>query len=221
MKTSSRLLPLLLLLCLCAPAAAADLAAPAEDAPAEFSPDDERLQGPPAPSKKERLIAEKGRRRALSRRLRRVKPPPLALSTLTLRNQWTTEVLPLWEGAAPLPQTWSRFLRCHHTNQSIPMDLRLLALIRAAAAHFESRFVEIVSGFRAPKYNLSLRKKGRQVARDSQHTHGNAVDFRLAGVAVTDLRQFVRQRRLGGVGYYPKSQFIHADTGPIRTWTAE
>ena len=64
-------------------------------------------------------------------------------------------------------------------------------------------------------------KKGRQVARDSQHTHGNAVDFRVAGVPVHTLRQFVRQRRLGGVGYYPKSQFVHADTGPSRTWTAE
>ena len=130
-------------------------------------------------------------------------------------------MLPLAPGASLGADDFSRFLRCHHTNQSTSMDLRLLGLLRNAAAHFQSRFIEIVSGFRAPKYNLALRKKGHQVARDSQHTHGNAVDFRLAGVAVTDLRQFVRQRRLGGVGYYPKSQFIHADTGPIRTWTAE
>src|SRR5687768_18307985 len=46
-----------------------------------------------------------------------------------------------------------------------------------AAQQFKSDFVAVVSGFRHPKYNLMLRKKGRQVARDSQHTHGNAVDL--------------------------------------------
>ena len=98
------------------------------------------------------------------------------------------------------------------------MDPRLLAALFTAARHFGVRDVHIVSAFRAPKYNLMLRKKGREVARDSQHTHGSAVDFRLPGVPVTRLHAWATQQRLGGVGLYTGSRFIHMDTGPIRAW---
>jgi uncharacterized protein YcbK (DUF882 family) len=78
--------------------------------------------------------------------------------------------------------------------------------------------VDIVSGFRSPKYNLMLRKKGHQVARESQHMQGTAVDFRIRGVTTEVLREFVRGLHLGGVGYYPRTHFIHADTGKVRYW---
>jgi uncharacterized protein YcbK (DUF882 family) len=64
-----------------------------------------------------------------------------------------------------------------------------------------------------------LRKKGHQVARSSQHVEGHAVDFRIRGVPTRTLLQFVRSLRLGGVGFYPHSQFVHSDTGRIRYWT--
>jgi uncharacterized protein YcbK (DUF882 family) len=64
-----------------------------------------------------------------------------------------------------------------------------------------------------------LRKKGHQVARSSQHVEGHAVDFRIRGVKTKVLRNFVTSLRLGGVGYYPNSQFVHCDTGKIRHWT--
>jgi uncharacterized protein YcbK (DUF882 family) len=76
----------------------------------------------------------------------------------------------------------------------------------------------VVSGFRAPKYNLLLRKKGHEVARESQHPLGHAVDFRLPGLSTRHLLQFVRGLHLGGVGYYPRSAFVHADVGPVRYW---
>jgi uncharacterized protein YcbK (DUF882 family) len=64
-----------------------------------------------------------------------------------------------------------------------------------------------------------LRKKGHSVARDSQHTHGNAVDFRVKGVKTRQVLHYVRSMRIGGVGFYPHSQFVHSDTGRVRYWT--
>ena len=78
--------------------------------------------------------------------------------------------------------------------------------------------IEVVSGYRSPKYNLMLRKKGHQVAKASQHTEGHAVDFRVRGVPTPVLLRYVRSLRRGGVGFYPHSQFVHSDTGPIRFW---
>jgi uncharacterized protein YcbK (DUF882 family) len=79
----------------------------------------------------------------------------------------------------------------------------------------------VVSGFRHPKYNLMLRKKGHEVARDSQHTHGTAIDFRLPGVATDVLHRWAIGRRLGGVGLYKDSGFIHMDTGRVRYWSGD
>jgi uncharacterized protein YcbK (DUF882 family) len=56
------------------------------------------------------------------------------------------------------------------------------------------------------------------VARDSQHTHGNAVDFRIPGVDVKSLEAWARRLRLGGVGLYLGSGFVHVDTGRVRYW---
>jgi hypothetical protein len=185
--------------------------APAAEAGPEAGADEED----PGPSKKALFLKEKAGRKG-----GRAAAPAQAEPVLSVRNLWTGEVLPL-SPRDPRPETWNRFLRCHHTNQSAEMDRRLVSLLRAAAQRFHARAVEVVSGFRSPKYNLMLRKKGHQVARESQHTHGQAIDFRIAGVQVKLLRRFVLAQRLGGVGYYPRSGFVHADTGPVRTWTAD
>jgi uncharacterized protein YcbK (DUF882 family) len=146
------------------------------------------------------------------------KPPPTVISVY---NTWTHEWLAIdADPRAPLPaaETVDAFLRCHFTNQPADMDRRLAKTLRAAALHFGSQRIEIVSGFRAPKYNLMLRKKGREVARDSQHTHGNAVDFRIPGVDVRELEAWARRLHMGGVGLYLNSGFIHIDTGRVRYW---
>jgi uncharacterized protein YcbK (DUF882 family) len=113
---------------------------------------------------------------------------------------------------------FDELLRCHYTNQSTAMDDRLLPTLLKAAAKFGARTIDIVSGFRAPKYQLMLRKKGHEVARDSEHPRGHAVDFRLPDVPTRVLLRFVRSLHLGGVGYYPESRFVHADVGRIRFW---
>ncbi len=180
------------------------------------------LPAPVAPSKKEALLAAKARPAAAPAATppRKVGAPPPPV--VSLYNTWTHEWLALDADARaelPPPETVARFLRCHFTNQPTDMDGALAKTLRAAARHFKKDRIDVVSGFRAPKYNLMLRKKGRQVARDSQHTQGNAVDFRIPGVDVKTLEAWARRLRLGGVGVYQGSGFIHIDTGRVRYWS--
>jgi hypothetical protein len=139
----------------------------------------------------------------------------------TLFNVWTHEALPLLPGQTPttLGGRFCVFLRDHFTNQPTNMDTRLIGVLQHVAGKFSAKRIEVVSGYRSPKYNLMLRKKGHQVARHSQHMEGHAVDFRIRGVATKQVLHYVKSLRLGGVGYYPNSQFVHSDTGPIRYWT--
>ncbi len=107
------------------------------------------------------------------------------------------------------------------------IDPALLGLVRALAARHPLARIEVVSGFRSPKLNEALRKKGHHVASHSQHTLGHALDLRVIpdGAAdPIDPRALAAEiRRLGwggGVGVYPQAndRFVHADVGPLRTW---
>ena len=167
-------------------------------------------------SKKECLLEEKAAH-AVRRERAPVAGQP-AIQPVCLHNVWTNETLPVDVAHPPSPDTVNVFLRDHYTNQGTAMDPRLLGVVLGAARAFGSRFVEVVSGFRAPKYNLLLRKKGHEVARESEHPRGEAVDFRLPGTPTRKLLRWVRALRLGGVGYYPRSSFVHADVGRVRFW---
>jgi hypothetical protein len=136
---------------------------------------------------------------------------------VTLHNQWTRELMTFIPGQ-PYLERFRTFLRDHFTNQATSMDPELAEVLVSAALHFHAQRIDVVSGYRSPKYNLILRKKGHQVARESQHTQGNAVDFRIRGVPTEKLVGFVRSLRLGGVGFYPRTHFVHSDTGPVRYW---
>jgi uncharacterized protein YcbK (DUF882 family) len=134
------------------------------------------------------------------------------------RHLHTLEVMPL-DAPGMDPAAFHEFLRCWFTEDHAEVPTDLVGRILEAAHHFGAREVQIVSAFRHPKYNAILRKKGREVARDSTHTRGQAVDFRLVGVATESLRAFVRARHDGGVGVYRHSGFVHIDTGKKRSWT--
>lgn len=140
---------------------------------------------------------------------------------VNLYNQWTHEWLAVDPANPPAAATVDHFLRDHFTNRPTHMEPRLVPMVIAAAVHFKSDTATIVSGFRHPKYNLILRKKGHQVARDSQHTHGNAIDFFVPRVPAPALQAWAKAQKLGGVGFYPDSGFVHMDTGPIRSWSGE
>jgi uncharacterized protein YcbK (DUF882 family) len=78
---------------------------------------------------------------------------------------------------------------------------------------------EVISGYRDPHTNERLRQtRGGGVARRSLHMDGRAIDVRLPGVPLADLRDAALSLRSGGVGYYPGSQFVHLDTGRVRSW---
>jgi hypothetical protein len=193
---------------------------------------------PPAPrerSKKEHWLMEKTVRhdvhvadRDLQRGPLHARPTPAVAAAMvrpgatvhpitTLFNMWTHEALPLVPGQV-VEDRFHPFLRDHYTNQATRMDVRLIDVLAQVARKFRAARIEVVSGYRSPKYNLMLRKKGHQVARSSQHTEGHAVDFRVRGVPTPVLLRYVRSLRRGGVGFYPHSQFVHSDTGPIRFW---
>ncbi|HUJ59349.1 MAG TPA: DUF882 domain-containing protein [Kofleriaceae bacterium] len=146
-----------------------------------------------------------------------VKPAEL----IDLYNEHTHEWLAIDPAAPPDAAVLDEFLRDHFTNKSTTMDPHLLGILLGAAQHFHSDVVDVVSGFRHPKYNLMLRKKGHQVARDSQHTHGDAVDFAIPHVTTRDLHAWAKAQRLGGVGLYLESGFVHMDVGPIRYWSGD
>ena len=144
------------------------------------------------------------------------RPGYQAEPVLYARHLHTLEVMPL---RGPHPATaLRRFFRCRFTDELADHPSELIAGVIAAADHFKAGQVHIISGFRHPKFNLMLTKKGREVARDSQHARSQAIDFALPGVDAAALYKYALKRWKGGVGYYPVSQFVHLDTGKRRTW---
>jgi uncharacterized protein YcbK (DUF882 family) len=110
---------------------------------------------------------------------------------VNLYNAWTKEWLAVDPAAPPPATTVDRFLRCHFTNQPTAMQPALIATVTAAATQLHGDVVHVVSGFRHPKYNLVL------------------------------LHAWAKAQKLGGVGLYPESGFIHMDIGPVRAWSGE
>jgi len=144
---------------------------------------------------------------------------PVAL--VNIYNEHTREWLAVDPAAPPNQGEIDAFLRDHFTNKAMKMDPKLVGILLAAAHDFHTDLVAVVSGFRHPKYNLMLRKKGHQVARDSQHTHGNAIDFYVPHVTTEQLQAWAKAQHLGGVGLYLTSGFVHMDTGPVRYWSGD
>jgi uncharacterized protein YcbK (DUF882 family) len=113
------------------------------------------------------------------------------------------------------------------TGDRHPLDEHLLLLLRALASEHPGSRIELVSGYRSPKLNEILRKKGHHVASHSQHSLGHACDFRIVPegepraldprVVEGEIRALGWQ---GGVGVYPTYDdwFVHADVGRNRHW---
>jgi uncharacterized protein YcbK (DUF882 family) len=122
-----------------------------------------------------------------------------------------------------LPQalgSLNRFLRDHYSGRVGAIDPQLFDLLhRVRQVLGTERPFEIISGYRDPQTNEHLRQtRGGGVARRSLHMDGRAVDVRMPGVALADLRDAALSLRAGGVGYYPGSRFVHLDNGRVRSW---
>jgi len=110
-------------------------------------------------------------------------------------------------------------LRDHRTDEIHPIDPMTLDLMAAVSRKVKaSRPFEIISGYRSPQSNKALRNSSSGVAKYSYHMQGKAVDLRLPGVPLKVLRKAALDLHRGGVGYYPKSDFIHLDSGQARSW---
>jgi hypothetical protein len=150
--------------------------------------------------------------------------PPAEIEPLvthgTLLNLHTGEAAPI-SPTEPTPEQFSDLCADKALLGRIEMAPRLLDALRALAAAHPGVRVDVVSGYRSPKRNEMMRKKGRRVASHSQHTLGQAVDFRVEGLGVPELVKAVEAMKWkGGVGRYDgKSDlFVHLDVGPDRRW---
>lgn len=111
------------------------------------------------------------------------------------------------------------FLRDFRTDEVHAIDPALLDLLHRLAGNLNSAEpFHVISGYRSPRTNLSLRSHSSGVAKYSLHMDGKAIDIRLPGVRLAHLRDAALDLGLGGVGYYPGSDFVHVDTGRVRTW---
>ncbi len=112
-----------------------------------------------------------------------------------------------------------QLLRCHYTNKVIQMDIGVIEFVNALDKQLGGdKEIHVISGFRSPEYNRLLRRKSRRVAAHSLHQSGRAIDLRIPGVGLKDIRKTALDLRYGGVGYYPRKGFIHVDSGQFRYW---
>ncbi len=112
------------------------------------------------------------------------------------------------------------FLRDHYNGEVGRMDPQLYELMQRLRRELGStRAFEVISGYRSAATNERLRTtRGGGVARRSLHLEGRAIDLRLPGVPLADLRDAAADLKAGGVGFYPGDNFVHVDTGPVRRW---
>jgi uncharacterized protein YcbK (DUF882 family) len=117
----------------------------------------------------------------------------------------------------------NHFLRDHRTQDVSHYDPREFDLLYAIMARLgrPDGVIDIVCGYRTPWSNAYLRHgtASSGVAEHSQHMEAKAIDIRVPGVQTATLRDTAESFEAGGVGYYPVSQFVHVDVGPVRTWS--
>ncbi len=113
----------------------------------------------------------------------------------------------------------NKVLRDHRSGEIATISTELLDLLYLLDIKLESsKPYEVISGYRSPATNESLARAGNGVSHNSLHMKGMAIDIRVAGRSLVALRDTAMTLKGGGVGYYPKSDFVHVDVGRIRYW---
>jgi uncharacterized protein YcbK (DUF882 family) len=149
---------------------------------------------------------------------------PLQSRRLAFNNLHTGETLDVayWENGDYVPDglaAVNHVLRDFRTGEVHAIAPTLLDLLTALSARLETRQqFEVISGYRSPQTNAALHERSGQVASGSLHMKGQAIDIRLAGVELTHIRDAALGLSIGGVGYYPTSDFVHVDVGRVRRW---
>jgi len=105
------------------------------------------------------------------------------------------------------------------TGKIANMDINLIdALYQIKTLCGVEEPINIICGYRSPETNEIMHRRHRGVAHNSYHTKGQAVDINIKGAPLKRIQQIAESLKIGGVGYYPKSGFVHIDVGPIRYW---
>jgi len=143
---------------------------------------------------------------------------------LAFHNLHTDEKLHVayWKNGSYDRAAWAKIdhiLRDHYSGETHPINPRLMDLLFDLQGRLnnESR-IEVISCYRSPKTNLVLASLSDGVAKRSYHTKGMAIDIRLPGSSLAKIHETALAMKRGGVGYYPASDFVHVDVGPLRKW---
>src|SRR6266852_6462099 len=155
----------------------------------------------------------------------RAVPAAPALRRLILTNAHTGESFdgPYRDALGPIGlamEELSHFLRDHHSGHSIAIDVGVVDFLAVVMDAVGATRATVLSAYRTPETNAMLARTTFGVAEHSQHMYGRALDIYLPA-RLEEAMQAARAMQRGGVGWYPRSGFIHIDTGPVRNWTLD
>ena len=155
------------------------------------------------------LVPAQGARSAVPRRLK-------------LKNVHTGETFegPYRDATGPIPDAIAdlvHFLRDFHVNKVGPLDVGMLDFLADVMDAVGESIASVLSAYRTPETNAKLRATMFGVAEKSQHLYGRAIDVSFDR-RLLDVETTARRMARGGVGWYPRSHFVHLDTGPTRSW---
>jgi uncharacterized protein YcbK (DUF882 family) len=127
-----------------------------------------------------------------------------------------------WYNGKYLPDAFAEIktlMRDHRVNERFPIDPRLIDVLYVMRHRIGGVTpFNVISGYRSPATNAMLSRTTEGVARNSLHMSGQAADMRMPGMGLRSLRDVAVSVRAGGVGFYPRSNFVHVDTGRVRSW---
>jgi uncharacterized protein YcbK (DUF882 family) len=159
---------------------------------------------------------------ALPQIVRAVPLPPPQPHRLNLLNAHTGEKFSgiYRDDNGPIPRVMdelSVFLRDFHSGEKIGIDVGLLDFLSGVLQTVGEHKATILSAYRTPETNAMLAKKGFKAAENSLHLYGRALDIHMSD-KLAEAMKTARSMQRGGVGWYPQSNFMHIDTGPVRNW---
>jgi uncharacterized protein YcbK (DUF882 family) len=155
----------------------------------------------------------------------RALPRPPASRRLNLVNPHTGETFsgPYRNGDGPIPDAMAEldvFLRDFHSGAETNIDIAVIDFLADLLAAVGEQKATILSAYRTRQTNEMLARTIFGVAENSQHIYARALDITL-DAKLEAAMQAARAMRRGGVGWYPHSNFIHIDSGPVRNWTLD
>ena len=160
--------------------------------------------------------AEAAKRKPVARRIRR--PAPRKLRLFHVGTEERFEAVYWADGLYRIDAMLEleRFLRDTSADVEHAIDPCLADLLHDLQRRINGELIMVTSGYRTLTTNVHL--KPRTFARDSFHLHGKAVDVAFPDIPLEKVREVALGLRQGGVGYYPKANYLHVDTGPVREW---